>query len=163
TASSAAWVGVEQLAAATSSSSVRSVWWPIEAITGTASSATVRHRLSSEKASRSVGEPPPRATTITSTSPLPARSRSASRMRGAAVLDRREGPHDAARPAAADERGGEVLARLARLGRDDPDRAGQQRARQRPLAIEQALRRQHLAALLDLREQVALAGHAQRR
>ena len=36
TAASAAWVGVEQLTAATSSISVRSVWWPTEAITGTA-------------------------------------------------------------------------------------------------------------------------------
>ena len=41
TAASAAWVGVEQLTAATSSSRVRSVWWPTEAITGTAQQ---RHR-----------------------------------------------------------------------------------------------------------------------
>ena len=50
TAASAAWVGVEQDTAATSSISVRSVWWPTEEITGTRSSATVRHNASSQKA-----------------------------------------------------------------------------------------------------------------
>ena len=84
TAVSAAWVGVEHATAATSSSSVRSVWWPTEEITGTRSSATVRHSVSSQNANRSASEPPPRATTITSTSAQAARSCSARRIAGAA-------------------------------------------------------------------------------
>ena len=62
TAASAAWVGVEHDTAATSSISVRSVWWPTDAITGTRSIDTVRHSVSSQKANRSASEPPPRAT-----------------------------------------------------------------------------------------------------
>ena len=70
--------------AATSSISVRSVWWPTEAMTGTRSSATVRHSVSSQNANRSASEPPPRATTITSTSSQAARSCSARVIAGAA-------------------------------------------------------------------------------
>ena len=84
TADSAACVGVEHDTAATSSISVRSVWWPTDAITGTRSIATVRHSVSSQNANRSASEPPPRATTITSTSSTAARSCSACVIRGAA-------------------------------------------------------------------------------
>ena len=84
TAASAAWVGVEQLTAATSSSSVRSLWWPTEAITGIGHMATVRHRVSSLSASRSAWEPPPRAMIATCTSATAARSASARQMAGAA-------------------------------------------------------------------------------
>ena len=80
--------------AATSSISVRSVWWPTEAITGTPSSATVRHSVSSQKQKRSASEPPPRATTMTSTSPVAARSCSARGDRAA----RRGGPAPARTP-----------------------------------------------------------------
>ena len=84
TAASAACVGVEQLTAATSSISVRSVWWPTDEITGTRSSATVRHSASSQNANRSASEPPPRATITTSTSSIAASSRSAAAIAGAA-------------------------------------------------------------------------------
>src|SRR2546423_632684 len=84
TAASAACVGVEQQTAATSSISVRSVWCPTDAITGTRSSATVRHSASSQNANRSASEPPPRATMMTSTSGVAASSRSAAAIRGAA-------------------------------------------------------------------------------
>ena len=84
TAASAACVGVEQETAATSSISVRSVWCPTDAITGTRSSATVRHSVSSQNANRSASEPPPRATITTSTSSSAARSCSARVTAGAA-------------------------------------------------------------------------------
>ena len=163
TASSAACVGVEQLTAATSSSSVRSVWWPTEAITGTPSSATVRQRVSSQKHSRSASEPPPRATIATSTSPTAARSCSAAgdRWSGVAVLDRGETPHNPARPAAPAQSREHVVARLAALTRHDPDRVWQQRPRQAPLALQQALGGERLAQALDPRQQVPLARDAQ--
>ena len=53
-------------------------------MTGTRSSATVRHSVSSQNANRSASEPPPRATTITSTSSQAARSCSARVIAGAA-------------------------------------------------------------------------------
>jgi hypothetical protein len=84
TAASAACVGVEHETAATSSISVRSVWWPTDAMTGTRRSATVRHSVSSQNANRSASEPPPRATTMTSTSSQAARSDSARMIAGAA-------------------------------------------------------------------------------
>ena len=100
TADSAACVGVEQLTAATSSISVRSVWWPTDAITGTRSSATVRHSVSSQNANRSASEPPPRAT-IDDLDLLDRREvlqRAGDARRGVAVLDRRERPDQRARP-----------------------------------------------------------------
>ena len=84
TAASAAWVGVEQQTAATSSSSVRSTSWPTALITGTGVSATVRHSVSSQKAQRSAMLPPPRMTTMASTSANAARSRTAPAIAGAA-------------------------------------------------------------------------------
>ena len=84
TAASAACVGVEQATAATSSISVWSVWWPTEEMTGTRSIATVRHSVSSQNANRSASEPPPRATTITSTGSQAARSCRARVIAGAA-------------------------------------------------------------------------------
>src|SRR6202034_2669026 len=53
-------------------------------ITGVGRSATVRHSVSSQKASRSASDPPPRATMTTSTSGIAASSRSAAAIRGAA-------------------------------------------------------------------------------
>ena len=68
TTASAAWVGVEQATAATSSSRVESRSWPMALTTGTRMSATVRQSVSSQNAQRSARLPPPRATRITSTS-----------------------------------------------------------------------------------------------
>ena len=84
TAASAACVGVEHATAATSSISVWSEWWPTEEMTGTRSIATVRHSVSSQNANRSASEPPPRATTITSTGSQAARSWIARVIAGAA-------------------------------------------------------------------------------
>ena len=163
TAVSAAWVGVEQLTAATSSISVRSAWWPTEAMTGTRSRATVRHSVSSQKAKRSAIEPPPRATTTTSTSADRGEvlQRAADGRRGMAVLDRREGPDHAPRPAAAAQAGEHVVARLAALAGHDADAARQRRPRQALLRLEEPLGGQRPAQDLDLGEQVALAGEAQ--
>ena len=166
TAVSAAWVGVEHATAATSSSSVRSVWWPTLEITGTRSSATVRHSVSSQNANRSASEPPPRATTITSTSSHAARSCSARRDRRA----RRGGPARARTPtrAAPPSRGGAGPASTSsRALPDSPVTTPMQRGSvgrgsafcgsNSPSACELA------AQLLELGEQVALAGHAQPR
>ena len=163
TAVSAAWVGVEQLTAATSSISVRSVWWPTDAMTGTRSSATVRHSVSSQKAKRSASEPPPRATTTTSTSSDGGQvlQRAGDGRRGVAVLHRGEGPHHPPGPAAAVQAGEHVVARLAALAGHHADAARQRRARQALLGLEQPLGRQRPAQDLDLGEQVALAGEAQ--
>ena len=84
TAASAAWVGVEQATAATSSIRVESRSWPIALITGTRSIATVRQRVSSQKAQRSARLPPPRVTTIASISGRAARSWIAAAIAGAA-------------------------------------------------------------------------------
>ena len=164
TAASAACVGVEHATAATSSISVRSVWWPTDAMTGTRSSATVRHSVSSQNANRSASEPPPRATTID----LDLRAggqvlqRAGDRRRGVAVLHRRERPHDAARPSRGGATRPHVVARLAVLAADDADRARQRRPRaarfcgsNRPSACERA------AQPLELGQQVALAGDPQ--
>ena len=103
TASSAAWVGVEQLAAATSSSSVRSVWWPIEAITGTAQQRDgAAERLVGER--EQVGR---RAAAAGHHDHLDRAAGGQLAQRGAdprrrvAVLDRRERPDDAAPPSRA--------------------------------------------------------------
>ena len=111
------------------------------AITGTRSSATVRQSVSSQNAKRSASEPPPRATMITSTSSIAARSCSArgDARRGVAVLHRRERPDEPPAPAAAPQPGEDVVARLAALAGDDPDRARQGGERQRLLRHEQAL------------------------
>ena len=140
-ATSAAWVGVEQQTAATSSISVRSVSWPTAEITGTRSSATVRQSVSSQNAQRSARLPPPRATMITSTSGRAARSLTAPAIFGAAWRSWTGGWAKTARPAP--ERGGEARDQI-RLGRraapgDDPDRARQGGLAQPLLCLEQAL------------------------
>ena len=139
------------------------MWWPTLAITGTRSSATVRQSVSSLNAKRSASEPPPRATMITSTSSIAARSCSAAGDggRGAAVLHRRERPDEAPAPAAAVQAGEDVVARLAALAGDDPDRARERGQRQRLLREEEALGLQAPAQVGELGEQVALAGDAQ--
>ena len=78
-----------------------------------------------------------------------------------AVLDRREGPHHAPRPAAAAQPGQHVVARLAALAGHDADAARQRRPGQALLRLEEALGGQRPAQDLDLGEQVALAGEAQ--
>ena len=163
TAASAACVGVEQETAATSSISVRSVWWPTEAMTGTRSIATVRHSVSSQNANRSASEPPPRATTITSTCSQAARSCSARVIAGAAwrSCTGANAHTTRPRPAAAAQPGEHVVARLAALAGDDADRARQRRARQPLLRLEQALGVQRAAQPLELGQQVALAGQPQ--
>ena len=125
----------------------------------------MRHSVSSQKQNRSASEPPPRATTMTSTAPVAARSCSGGGdpRRGVAILDRRERPHEAALPAAAPQAGEDVVAGLAALAGDDADRARQRRARQPLLRREQALGVERLAQPVELGEQVALAGDAQRR
>jgi hypothetical protein len=134
-------VGVEQLTRRRRRCSVRSVWWPTDAMTGTRRSATVRHSVSSQKASRSASEPPPRATIATSTVGERAEvaQRAADRGRRVAVLHRGERPHEPARPAAPAQAREHVVARLAALAADDADRARQRRARERLLRLAQAL------------------------
>ena len=161
TAASAAWVGVEQQTAATSSIRVESRSCPTALITGTRSIATVRQRVSSQKAQRSARLPPPRETTIASTSGRAARSCSAARdrRRRVAVLDRREGPDDASRASRAARSPASRSRRAApRLRRDDADRLRQQRPRQLLLQLEEALGAQLRAQRLQPRQQVPFAG-----
>ena len=161
TAASAAWVGVEQATAATSSIRVESRSWPTALITGTRSIATVRQSVSSQKAQRSARLPPPRVTTIASTS-RPRRQvldRRRDRRRRVAVLHRREGPDHGPAPSRAARSPASRSRRAApRLRRDDADRLRQQRPRQLLLQLEQALGAQLLAQRLQPRQQVALAG-----
>ena len=165
TAVSAAWVGVEHATAATSSSSVRSVWWPTEEITGTRSSATVRHKVSSQKANRSASEPPPRATTITSISGQEARSVSARRIAGAAWRSCTGAKAQTIRPAQPRRRS--PARTSSRAFPDSPVTTPMQRGstgrEQRLLRLEQPFGVQPAAQLLELRQQVALAGHPQPR
>ena len=165
TAASAACVGVEQETAATSSISVRSAWWPTDAITGTRSSATVRHSVSSQNANRSASEPPPRATITTSTVRAGGEvlQRAGDGGRGVAVLHRRERPHDPPGPAAAAQPGEHVVARLAALAGHDADAARERRPRQPLLRREQPLGVERAPQPVELREQVALARQPQRR
>ena len=75
-----------------------------------------------------------------------------------AVLDRREGPHQPPAPATAAQAGQHVVAGLAALAGDDPDRPRQPRARQRLLGLEQPVGVQAAAQPLERDQQVALAG-----
>ena len=95
-----------------------------------ASSATVRHSVSSENAIRSITEPPPRATTIVSTSPTAARSRSAVAIRGAARRSCTGANAHTSRPgpSAPAEAGEDVVARLSGLSGHHADRTRQRRA-----------------------------------
>ena len=156
-------MGVEQQTAATSSISVRSVWWPTDEITGTRSSATVRHSASSQNANRSASDPPPRATITTSTSGIAASSRSAAAIRGAAwrSCTGRERPHEPPRPPPAVQSRQDVVAGLAALAGNDPDRAGQERALEALLIFEQPVGVEPAAQALELDKQVALAGDPQ--
>ena len=70
TMSLAASVGVEARTSATRSSSGWSGSWPMADTTGVRSACTARIIASSENGSRSSIDPPPRATTMTSTSGL---------------------------------------------------------------------------------------------
>ncbi len=78
-----------------------------------------------------------------------------------AVLHRGERPDEAAGPAAAAQPREDVVAGLAALAGDDPDRPRHRRPRERLLWLEQAPGVQHLAQAVELGEQVALAGDPQ--
>ena len=132
-------------------------------MTGTRSSATVRHSVSSQKAKRSAIDPPPRATTTTSTSCDGGQVLQGARdgRRGMAVLHGGEGPHHPPRPAAAAQAGEHVVARLAALAGHHADAARQHGARQALLGLEQPFGSERAAQDLDLGEQVALAREAQ--
>ena len=165
TAASAAWVGVEQAIAATSSISVRSVWWPTDEMTGTRSSATVRHSVSSQNANRSASDPPPRATTITSTSSHAARSCSARVMAGAAWRSCTGANAHTIRPAQPRRRSPASTSSRALppspettpMTRGSDGRGSRFCGSNRPSAASV------LAQPLDLGEQVALAGHPELR
>ena len=106
TAASAACVGVEQATAATSSISVRSAWWPTEAIDR---HAQQRHRAAQRLVAEreQVGE---RAAAAGDDHDVDLRAgrevlqRARDRRGGAAVLDRRERPHQPPGPAAPAQR-----------------------------------------------------------
>ena len=84
--------------------------------------------------------------------------------RRVAVLHRRVGPDDAARPAAAlERRDADPRRALPLFAQTIPIVRGSSARAQRALAVEQAVGGERLAAALDLREQVALAGDAERR
>ena len=160
TSASAAWVGVEQETAATSSIRVRSDSCPIALITGSRSSATVRQRFSSQNAHRSVRLPPPRQTTATSTSSTAARSASARAISGAArrfwtgALAQTRVPRQPRRSSPASR-----SAQAARAaGADDADRPRQQRPREFLLGLQQAVGVEPPPRAVELGEQVALAG-----
>ena len=92
TSSLAASVGVEARTSATRSSSGVSGSWPIADTTGVRVPATARTRASSLNGSRSSTEPPPRATTITSTCGVavePRRARRSPRWRRGCPASRR--------------------------------------------------------------------------
>ena len=165
TAASAAWVGVEQATAATSSSSVRSVWWPTDEMTGTRSSATVRHSVSSQNANRSASEPPPRATTIASTSAHAARSWSARVIAGAACRSCTGAKAHTTRPrqprrSSAAIRSSRALPcspQTTPMVRGSTGRGSCFWCANRPFPVQRA------AELLELRQQIALAGDPQPR
>ena len=140
--------------------SVRSVWWPTEAMTGTGRSATVRQSVSSLKARRSVGSRPPRDhDRLDRSGRREVLQRSRDGGSRAAVLDRGVGPDQPAGPAAAAKCREHVVARLARLAGDHADRPGQADAREALLWLEQPLGIELLAQAVDLGEEVALSGH----
>ena len=162
-AASAACVGVEQLTAATSSSSVRSVWWPDR--------GDHRHPEQRDRAAeglvaeaQQVGQ---RAAAARDDRHLDLAhrgqiaQRADDRRRGVAILHGGEAPDEPPGPPAAGERGEDVVARLAALAGDHADRARQQGQVQAPLALEQPLGVERLAQAVDPREQISLAGHAQ--
>ena len=109
--------------------------------------------------------PPPRATTITSTSGDAARSWSARVTAGAAWRSCTGAkPHTSRpRPAAPASPATTSSRALPDSPGDDADAARQRRARQRLLGLEQALGVQAAPQLLQLGQEVALAGDAQPR
>ena len=135
-------------------------------ITGTRSSATVRHSVSSQNANRSASEPPPRATTITSTSAHAARSCSARVIAGAAWRSWTGANAHTTRPPQPRRRS--PASTSSRALPDSPVTTPMQRGSAGPRAARfcgsnrpSACRR--AAQLLELGEQVALAGDAQPR
>ena len=135
--------------------------WPIAETTGVRTFATARIRPSSEKGSRSSTEPPPRATTITSTSGLRSRRSTASITSAA-----ERGPCIAAYATSKRDRGPappgvvEHVALGGGVGRgDQADGAGQEGERSLELGGEQALGGEQLPAALEAGEQLAEADH----
>ena len=128
--------------------------------TGTRSSATVRHSVSSQNANRSASEPPPRATTIASTSAQAARSWSARVIAGAAWRSWTGANAHTTRPRQPrrSSAGQQVVARLAVLAAHHADRAREGRPVELLLVREQPFAVKRPAQLLELRQQVALAG-----
>ena len=162
TAASAAWVGVEQATAATSSIRVESRSWPTALTTGTRSIATVRQRVSSQKAQRSARLPPPLVTTIASISGRAASSWIAAAIAGAARRSCTGAKAQTTVPAQPrrSQAGEQVAAGGAGLRGDDADRLRQARPGQLLLQLEQALGAKLLAQRLEPGEQVPLAGEA---
>ncbi len=162
TAASAAWVGVEQATAATSSIRVESRSWPTALTTGTRSIATVRQSVSSQKAQRSARLPPPRVTTIASTCGCAARSWIAAVIAGAAWRSCTGAKAQTTVPAQPrrSQAGQQVAPGRAGLGGDDADRLRQHRPPQLPLQLEEPLGLELLAQRLEPSQQVPLAGQA---
>jgi hypothetical protein len=79
---------------------------------------------------------------------------------GQAILHRGEPPDQPPGPAPALQAGQDVVPGLAALARHDPDRSGQERARQALLRLEQPVRLKAPAQALELDEQVSLARDA---
>ena len=162
TAASAACVGVEQLTAATSSSSVRSVWWPTEAITGTpqqrdrAAQRLVAEAEAGRPASRRRARRRSRRPRA-----IAARSCSARAIAGAAWRSCTGANAHTSRPAQPRraQPGEHVVARLARLAGDDADRA-RQRGRGQPLLRLEAGPRRRAACAAG---RAARAGRPRRR
>ena len=134
-------------------------------MTGTRSSATVRHSVSSQNANRSASEPPPRATTITSTSSHAARSCSARVIAGAAWRSCTGANAHTSRPAQPRRRSPASTSSRALPPSPvtTPMVRGSDGRGSALLRLEQPLGGERPAQPLELREQVALAGDAQRR
>ena len=136
--------------------------WPIAETTGVVATKTARTRASSENGSRSSTEPPPRATTITSTSgsrssgwTASITSRAACMPCIAAYFTVNCTPGQRRRPLLQD-----VALRCGVLGRDQPDVARQERQRALALLGEESLGGEQLAPSLEAGQQLALADEA---
>ena len=159
TAISAAAVGVGARRSAAWSISVVSVSWPTAEISGIGDSAAARTTSSSLNAHRSSIEPPPRATISRSgrgSIDAKAADRRGDLRRRALALDRHR-PQDDARRAAVLEPVEDVADHRAGRRGDDADDSRQERQLALALGVEQPFGGERLAALLEQREQRALA------
>jgi hypothetical protein len=152
-------VGVEQQTAATSSMSVRSVWWPTEEMTG---HGQERHRAAQRLVAEreQVREGPAPAGHHDDVHAAHGREvlqRARDPRGGVAVLDGGERPHQAPLPAPPAQPGEHVVAGLAALAGHHADRPRQLGARQALLGQQQALGVQHAPQAVHLGQEVALA------